>query len=428
MLRSGGRGGTKSTRELLRYSKSCKESSIAYGPVACLESFIVRLPALFRSKSCFAFLHLGLTAFGGPAMVAYIKELAIKKNSWLSEESFKQGVAICQVIPGATAMQVAAYVGLRPAALSAQSRPTSALAFPPFLLMVVLAALYQSAHDLPAVISIFQGLQIIVIALVANATVSFGQSTIKKWQDTVLGLGVTGYLVMHGSPVVAILAAAILGLFLFSNQQTSPGKIPARHPGPMLSPLTTPILLTVAYLAGLALLYFTNRQLFDLSLVMARVDLLAFGGGYGSVPLMFDEVVGVRQWLDGKTFMDGIALGQVTPGPIVITATFVGYLMASLPGALVGTISIFTPSLIMLTAAVPYFDRIQSNTLFQRGMRGILVSFVGLLLSVTIRFILTVSWGVPQILLVVLAFLALCLKVDILWVVVAGTVISSLYL
>ncbi len=142
------------------------------------------------------------------------------------------------------------------------------------------------------------------------------------------------------------------------------------------------------------LLYFGDRHLFDLSLVMAKVDFLAFGGGYGSIPLMFNEVVGVQRWLDGKTFMDGIALGQITPGPIVITATFVGYLIALVPGALVGTVSIFTPSLIMLTLAVPYADRIQNNLLFQRAMHGILVSFVGLLLSVTIHFILTVHWGV----------------------------------
>ncbi|MDK9706472.1 MAG: chromate efflux transporter [Desulforhopalus sp.] len=379
-------------------------------------------------KLFLAFLRLGLSAFGGPAMVAYIKDLAVQKNAWVSEESFKQGVAICQLIPGATAMQVAAYVGLRASGPLGAIAAYAGFAIPAFLLMVVLTALYQRAHDLPAVISIFQGLQVIVIALLANATVGFGQSTIKKWQDIILGLGITAYLLMHGSPVLAILASAICGLFLSKNQQTSSGKAPTPDSSPLLAPLTTPILLTLAYLAGLALLYCTSRQLFELSLVMAKVDLLAFGGGYGSVPLMFDEVVGVRQWLAGKTFMDGIALGQVTPGPIVITATFVGYLMASLPGALVGTLSIFTPSLIMLTAAVPYFDRIRHNGLFQRGMHGILVSFVGLLLSVTIRFILTLSWGVPQILLVTLAFLALRMKVDILWVVFAGGILSWLFL
>ena len=382
----------------------------------------------FAGELFFAFLRLGLSAFGGPAMVAYIRELAIKKNHWLSEESFKQGVAICQVIPGATAMQVAAYVGLRSGGPFGAIVAYVGFGLPAFLLMVVLAAFYQSAQDQVTIVSIFQGLQVIVIAIVANAALSFGQSTIKRWQDAVLGLGVTTYLVMQGNPVLAILAAAIIGLFLYRKKQGSPEKPSLPGAAITLSHLKMPILLSLALLIGMAWLYFSNRPLFDLSVVMVKVDFLAFGGGYGSIPLMFDEVVGVRHWLDGKTFMDGIALGQVTPGPIVITATFVGYLIAFLPGALVGTVSIFTPSLIMLTLAVPYSDRIQNNSLFQRGMHGILVSFVGLLLSVTIRFILTVHWDVPQVLLVMLAFLALRMKVDILWVVFVGAILSVLLL
>lgn len=120
--------------------------------------------------------------------------------------------------------------------------------------------------------------------------------------------------------------------------------------------------------------------------MMAKVDLFAFGGGYGSLPLMFNEVVTIKQWMTSQTFMDGIALGQVTPGPIVITATFVGFLQAGLPGALAATIAIFAPSLIMLTAVVPTFDRFRHNPQFQRAMHGILVSFTGLLLSVALRF------------------------------------------
>lgn len=382
----------------------------------------------FAGKLFFAFLRLGLTAFGGPAMVAYIRELAIKKNSWLSEESFKQGVAICQVIPGATAMQVAAYVGLRSGGALGAIMAYVGFGLPAFLLMVMLAALYQNAHDQATVVAIFQGLQVIVIALVANAALNFAQNTLKKWQDILLGSGITAYLVMQGNPIAAILAAFLIGLIHYTRPQATHVKASGLDVAFTFAQLKTPLFITLALLAGMAVLYFSNRQLFNLSLVMVRVDLLAFGGGYGSIPLMFNEVVGVRHWLDAKTFMDGIALGQVTPGPIVITATFVGYLIALLPGALVGTIAIFAPSLIMLTVTVPSFDRIRNNALFQRGMHGILVSFVGLLLSVTIRFSLAVHWGVPQVLLAILAFLALRMKVDILWVVCAGAALSALFL
>lgn len=96
--------------------------------------------------------------------------------------------------------------------------------------------------------------------------------------------------------------------------------------------LGAPLVLTVTLAAGLSIFFCLDRKLFDLSFLMVKVDLFAFGGGYASVPLMLHEVVGARHWMGSQTFMDGIALGQVTPGPIVITATFVGYLIAGAAG------------------------------------------------------------------------------------------------
>lgn len=382
----------------------------------------------FAGELFFAFFRLGLTAFGGPAMVAYIRDLAIKKNHWLSEESFKQGVAICQIIPGATAMQVAAYVGLRSGGPLCAILSYVGFGLPAFLLMVVLAAFYQNTHDQVAFVSIFLGLQVVVIAMVANATWIFGQNTIKNRRDILLGIAVTVFLLLQGNPIIAIFASAFLGVAMYGKTEASFAKPSPRYSTITFIQFKTPLLLTLGLMAGIVSLYFSNRQLFELALLMAKVDLLAFGGGYGSIPLMLNEIVEVRQWLDMKTFMDGIALGQVTPGPIVITATFVGYLVASLPGALIGTISIFTPSLIMLTAAVPCFDRIQNNAFFKNGIHGISVSFVGLLLSVTLRFVHTVQWDAYKIVIIALALLALRMKVDILWVVFVGAIASFLFL
>ncbi len=384
--------------------------------------------AAFTGTLFLAFLRLGLTAFGGPAMVAYIRVLAVEKNEWLTKESFRHGVAVCQSIPGATAMQVAAYVGLRAGGTFGAVATYVGFGIPAFLLMVALAALYERAHDLAAVVSAFKGLQIIVVALVANATVSFGRSTIKKLRDMLLCLGVAAFLAAHGSPIIAIIVSALLGMILYRKEVVQQKNHISSSHGSLLKELRVPLFLTLTLAIGVLVLFFLDRQLFDLSAMMVKIDLFAFGGGYGSVPLMLHDVVGVKHWMDSKTFMDGIALGQVTPGPIVITATFVGYLIAGVPGALVGTISIFTPSLIILTAVVPYFDRLQSNAFFQRGLRGVLVSFVGLLLSVTVQFTLSIDWGIYQLLIVSLAFLALRLKVDILWVVLTGAVVSALIL
>jgi chromate transporter len=294
--------------------------------------------------------------------------------------------------------------------------------------MVVLSAVYKVAGNLPVSVSIFRGLQVIVIAIVARATITFGRNSVKCWQDAFLGLAATAFLVIGGSPILAILVAALAGICLYtkshvhherSNMQQSD-----RIPG------VGRVVLAVLFITaiGLITLRFVNRQLYDIALVMMKVDVFAFGGGFASVPLMLHEVVHVRHWMSARTFLDGIALGQVTPGPIVITATFVGYQLAGIAGAAIGTVAIFIPSFLFLIMVVPYFDRLKANLVFQKALRGILASFVGLLLAVTVRFGLVVDWTFLSITLACGAFVALMLKVDILWVVLVGAGLSALIL
>jgi chromate transporter len=129
--------------------------------------------------------------------------------------------------------------------------------------------------------------------------------------------------------------------------------------------------------------------------------------------------------MDAQTFLNGIILGQFTPGPIVITATFVGYLVHGPFGALIATIAIFLPSFLILVGIAPWFDRLRSSPWFSRAISGILCSFVGLLLSVTIRFALNIHWDIAHVVFAAAAFAALVFKLDILWVILAGTVISA---
>jgi chromate transporter len=190
-------------------------------------------------------------------------------------------------------------------------------------------------------------------------------------------------------------------------------------------PYTKPLLLILSVsVIGFLLLFLFSRTLFDLALLMFRINLVAFGGGFSSVPLMLHEIVEVRNWMDSQTFMNGIVLGQVTPGPIVITATFIGYLLGGPLGGVVATIGTFLPSFLVLVVISPYFDRLRTSPIFNKVIGGVLCSFVGLLLTVTIRFALNVQWDLSHLLLVSSALLALLLKVDILWVVVIGTIIS----
>ncbi len=378
------------------------------------------LPGLF-----WAFLRLGLTAFGGPAMVAYIGELAIARKRWLTRPSYREGVAIAQTIPGATAMQAAAYVGLRLRGVLGAAAAYVGFGLPAFLLMLALSAVYGATHQLPVSKAVFLGLQVIVVAIVARAAWTFGRTTLKSWADGLIAAGAAVYLALGGNPIVGIAAGAVAGIALFQRRRAE-GPAPAPESRPVASTTRPAILIVLSALAVLAALLLVSRRLFDLSTLMLRVDALAFGGGFASVPVMLHEVVGLRHWVSTRVFMDGIAMGQVTPGPIVITATFIGYQLAGLVGAVVATVSVFLPSFLILALVVPHFDRLKANPYVQHALRGVLASFVGLLLAVTWQFGLAVPWSLPAVLLGAAAFIALMLKVDVPWVVLPGAIISAL--
>jgi chromate transporter len=371
-----------------------------------------------------AFLRLGLTAFGGPAMVAYIRELAVRKKQWLSQEAFEDGAALCQSIPGATAMQTAAYVGLRAGGPLGSLAAFVGFGLPAFGLMVALSAAYQAGRDFKPVLAAFHGLHVIVVVIIANAVLNFGRASIRNWRDGILAAGAAAFLIARGSPMIAVVASAAAGLALFRAVDLRGRAVHPLNKSGGRRLFRCAGVLAVLAAGGLAAAFLLDRRLFDLATLMLKVDVFAFGGGFASVPLMLHEVVDGRQWLDSKTFMDGIALGQVTPGPIVITATFVGYQVAGLLGALVGTIAIFTPSFLILLVTVPYFDRLQHSLWFRRAIRGVLASFVGLLAAVAVSFGMAVSWTTPAAVLAVVALAALRLKVDILWVVLAGAAVS----
>ena len=165
-----------------------------------------------------------------------------------------------------------------------------------------------------------------------------------------------------------------------------------------------------------------------LNLTFMKVDLMAFGGGFTTIPLIQREVVDRYQWITTREFIDGIAMGQITPGPIVITATFVGYRLGGLLGALLGTIAVFFPSFVIVMTLAPHYDRIKRSRYVQIMVRGILAAFLGMLLFVVYRFGQEAlpdwrTWA-----LMAAAWIALWRKVDLLLVVGAGAGVSLLLL
>jgi len=340
----------------------------------------------------------------------------------VTEETFKDGIVICQSVPGATAMQMAAYVGLRTKGLRGAVASYAGFGLPAFLLMLTLAVFYSGSRELPLVVSLFQGLQVMVVAIVANATFTFGRDIGKKPLNLVLAAVAAALFWIGVSPFVVIVGAAIAGGLMFKDQSPPPpsGK-KVGDAGHVPRPIVIFMILACAGVVGL---YFADRKLYQLAALMLRIDLFAFGGGFASLPLMFHEVVNAMGWMDGKTFMDGIALGQVTPGPIIITATFVGYLVRGFPGALVATAAIFTPSFVVLVAVTPFFDRLKNTRHFSGATRGILASFVGLLCYMTIRFAVAVPWEMTKILFGIAVVIALARKINILYVVLIGSALS----
>jgi chromate transporter len=374
------------------------------------------------SQLFFSFFRLGLTAFGGPSMVVYIRKMAVDKKHWLDSETFNHGVALCQMIPGATAMQTAAYVGLKTRGVFGALISFIGFGLPAFLLMLTFAALYTTSYNMPAVVSAFNGLQAIIVAIIANATISFAKNFIKSWKTLAIA-GISAVLFfLNVNPIIAILLAAVLGWLLIKPKQSN--SVDSTSSLKTISYSKPLVFILTISVIGFLLLFIFNRTLYNLAFLMFRIDLFAFGGGFASVPLMFHEIVDVRHWMDSQTLMNGIALGQITPGPIVITATFVGYLLGGWFGGVVATIGIFLASFILVVAFTPYFDRLRSSTAFNKVIGGVLSSFVGFLFTVTIRFALNVHWDLSHILLAGGSLIALLLKVDILWVVLVGTVIS----
>ena len=372
-----------------------------------------------------AFLKLGATAFGGPAAAAQIRKEIVGKRRWLDDETFCRGLALCQAIPGATSMQVAAYTGLKLGGFSGALAGFIGYGLPAFILMMILSAAYITTSSLPPIISIFAGLQVIIVAIIAHAALIFAKTALKSLRYLLIALisGVLFYLKL--SPLLVIIASGLLGLVLIRKCQALPA--PQQMPAKSIS--QKPLLITLSLaVIGFFLLLFLNRSLFNLSILLSGISLLSFGGAYSAIGLMFQTIAGKNAWLSSQTLLNGIALGQITPGPIMMTSTFIGYLLYGPFGGAVATIAMFLPAFLVVIGIEPYFCRLQSSRGFSKAMAGILCSFVGLLSSFAIQSAQAIPWSLPKIILGAAAFISLVLGLDIIWVVIGGIAASLIFL
>ena len=170
--------------------------------------------------------------------------------------------------------------------------------------------------------------------------------------------------------------------------------------------------------------FLLDAQLSYLSLTLSKVGALAFGGGFTIIPLIQYEVVDKFQWVSTKEFLDGIAMGQVTPGPIMITATFLGYKLSGFWGAAMATLAIFSPAFFIVTLVIPHYDKVRAITAVRIFEVGILASFVGMLGLVLYNFGRATFVDIPSVLFTAGAFIALLKRVDLSYILLAGAILS----
>ena len=370
---------------------------------------------------------LGATAYGGPAMIGQIKETAVNRYAWVKEGEFMRGVALCQLIPGATMVQIVTYVGYRVRGILGALTAAVAFVLPAFIALLALSAIYFKFHSLWFIQALFKGLGAIVVAIILNACITFGKSILKDWKVILIAALSFFAFFFQWNFVLIFVLAAVVGFVL---RPKIPQTKAATSGGPSLDVKKKEYLI-IALLAAvicLALIvsYVVDPKITDLSLNLSKIGALAFGGGFTAIPLIQYEMVDRFHWLSTKEFLDGIALGQVTPGPILITATFVGYKVSSLLGAFMATLGIFFPSFFILVLLIPYHDRLRGVEKVRMMEQGVLGSFIGMLGLVLYNFGRASLVDIPRILLAAAAFLAIYKKVSLSYILLTGGILSIL--
>jgi len=364
------------------------------------------------------FFWMGLTAFGGPAMMAHIRKHIVDKKMWLDANTFDSGLALCQIIPGAIVMQLVAYIGLKIKGIPGAIVCFIAFGFPAFLIIFILSVLYKHSKNISGVENVLSSLRVVIVAIVANAVYTFGKKNFHSWNDWVIAVIAAGLFLTKLHPALVLVAAALLGI-IFTKKDS--------HPFRKLESVKTFrffLWALASVVVGAAILFFVNKEYFTLATLMLRIDLFSFGGGLASMPIMYHELIDIYGWFNEKTFMDGVILGQVTPGSIIISATFFGYMHFGILGSLLATFAVFTPSFLVLMGIIPFFDKLSSHSQFNKVINGILCSFVGLLTIVTYRFGVGVNWTIFPIIFAIIAFILLIRKVDVVWIILGGVLVS----
>ena len=376
------------------------------------------------------FLHLGTTAFGGLAMIEPIRKRVVEQKQWLSQGEFLDGLALCQMLPGATVVQLAAYVGRRLQGVKAALAAAGAFILPGFLLMLGLSFLYFKYGNLPWVQTVSRGLAAAVIALVLQTLWNLGRAAGRHWLDWGIACLALLALSLQFNYLLVFLAAALVRLFIGVkfDPEKDPPQGTALEGRPLPGSIVLQVFLSLLSIAALVTgLYQLDRVMGQMALIFLKIGVVSFGGGYVMIPILQWEVVDHYQWLTLRQFLDGILLGYATPGPLLLLAAFAGFCIKGLPGALVGTIFAFLPPTLMIIFLTPFYQAVKEAKWMRQVIRGILAALLG--------FLVLVLWQMGRAAIIdgktlgiMLAGAAalIGLKINLLWVIAGAALVSLL--
>ncbi len=345
------------------------------------------------------FLRLGVVGFGGPlAHVGLMEDQCVTRRQWATRQQFLEGLAICNLLPGPTSTQLSIYLGYLRAGMLGGLVSGACFIFPAFLLVLALAWVYIQFGALPQVGALFLAIGPVVIGIIVNTLYRTGKTALTNVSTWVIALIACALVTLPLLPpsvnlltilLIAGLAGALLYTRSFRNQAAKQQEAVASPPpeapkadSTIKSVIAAPLLGAKAVVAAAA----PSAGILTLGLVFFKIGLLMFGGGLVVAPLLQQELVDGQHWLTTRQLLDGLALGQLTPGPVTTVATFAGYTVAGFPGGVVATIAVFAPSFILVLSLTPLLLRVRNAPIAKAFLKGITAGALGAIAAAAILF------------------------------------------
>lgn len=325
------------------------------------------------------FLKLGTWGFGGPvALVGYMNRDLVENKGWLSEEEYKEGLALAQLAPGPLAAQLGIYIGFVHYRFLGATLVGLAFVLPSFVMVVLLGMAYKLYSGLSWMQAVFYGVSASVIGIIA---ISAYKLTIKSVSDLSISTMKSKWLLwlfyLLGVVVTVITQKEDILLFAGCGILYMLVKAPPRW-------VRKPTALPALILTGTGFWQYEGKVLQELGWFFLKAGALVFGSGLAIVPFLHSGAVDQYHWLNEQEFVDAVAVAMITPGPVVITVAFIGYLVAGFPGAFVAAFATFLPSYLFTVALAPSFKKITKNASIKEFVNGITAVVVGALVGAVI--------------------------------------------